>query len=186
MTIRITYLFHNSFLLEDGPTALLFDLPAERFLTPAIREVLQKTIAGKELYCFASHSHSDHFYPGLPELTATARQTRFILAAEIGKAFPQVNQWPEVSLIADDQTLAVGDLSIKAFPSNDLGVAFLIEMNEWCIYFGGDLANWNWDDFSLAEHDLSLPKNVAGTLRRPYRHRLSKYRPAPAQLGRRR
>ena len=43
-------------------------------------------------------------------------------------------------------------MEIHSFLSNDEGVAFLITVEGLKIYFGGDLANWDWDELTTEEH----------------------------------
>jgi L-ascorbate metabolism protein UlaG (beta-lactamase superfamily) len=45
-------------------------------------------------------------------------------------------------------------MTIHTFLSNDQGVAFLINYANLNIYFGGDLANWQWDGLTKPETRL--------------------------------
>jgi L-ascorbate metabolism protein UlaG (beta-lactamase superfamily) len=54
--------------------------------------------------------------------------------------------------VVPDQSYHINDLEIQTFRSNDQGVAFLICCDGLNIYFGGDLANWDWDNLTIQEH----------------------------------
>jgi L-ascorbate metabolism protein UlaG (beta-lactamase superfamily) len=52
---------------------------------------------------------------------------------------------PEGTVVMEpDQTRHVEGLTVTTLESNDLGVAYLIETPEKRLYFGGDLALWDW------------------------------------------
>ena len=61
--IKVTYLDHSAFLVELTHHVLLFDHAA---ITPP------SIPAGKSLYVFASHAHSDHYAPAIFQLPAAA------------------------------------------------------------------------------------------------------------------
>ena len=65
--IKVTYLDHSAFLVELTHHVLLFDHAA---ITPP------PIPAGKSLYVFASHAHSDHYAPAIFQLPAAAEGMR--------------------------------------------------------------------------------------------------------------
>lgn len=145
MKVAVTYIFHNCFVLSMPDRVFLFDYPENSMLTPKARAKVQELTAGKPLYVFFSHSHGDHFNHRFHELADSPSSARFILAEEIR---PHVNSMPcpDVIYMRGGERLELNGMEIRSFPSNDLGVAFLIQIAGMTVYYGGDLANWEWDE----------------------------------------
>ena len=65
--MKITFLYHSSFLVELSRCTLLFDW----YGGP-----VPEHDPGKPLYVFASHSHPDHFSPAIFQLAGEERVSR--------------------------------------------------------------------------------------------------------------
>lgn len=144
MNLRLTYIHHNSFVLDDGRQVFLFDFPGPAHLAPGAREAMERAVAGRTCFVFNSHSHDDHFNAELGELVSGAARAWFVLSDDILDMYPAAV--PKGSLIVEpDESYQFMGLSIDTLMSNDLGVAFLIRTGGLTVYYGGDLANWNWD-----------------------------------------
>lgn len=159
MQIKITYVFHNCFIVKLPDKTLLFDYPGPEFLNAAIEETVLSQINATNLYVFASHFHPDHFNREVTRLGAKARQAKFIFSKDIVKKNPGFRDNPSCLAVAPDQAYPLDDLTITTFRSNDAGVAFLIracarKSAGLAIYFGGDLANWAWEDNNRQERQL--------------------------------
>lgn len=150
MRIDVTYVHHNCFVLTAGGRTLLFDPPAPEHLPAEARGVLESLVRGADLLVLASHGHPDHFDPDLARLTAPAARARCILSDDIADLLP--DSVPQGALVVgpDEEWQAFG-LGLKTFESNDLGVAFLLRMQGAVVYFGGDLACWDWENAVPAE-----------------------------------
>lgn len=145
--MKVTYLGHSGFLVETERAYYLFDY---------IRGELPVWKDGLPLYVFSSHSHEDHFCTGIfaPELAA--RVTAYILSYDIGKKFRRSRAgwlrengerilWAEPGKKLEPETCRI--LPLK---STDLGVAFVVEEEDICIYHAGDLNWWHWEGESKA------------------------------------
>ncbi len=53
--------------------------------------------------------------------------------------------------MSDGESKKIGDLRVRTFKSNDEGLAYLISIQGVTIYFGGDLAKWDWPEWSRAK-----------------------------------
>ncbi len=151
MKAVITYVHHNCFILKDSSRTFLFDYPDDRFLTPRMREVVTNGLRGSKAFVFASHSHQDHFNPKLMDLAETTSQATFILSEDIVERHPRFGKVENCIIIKPSKTYELEKIQINSFPSNDLGVAYLIQSGDRTVYFGGDLAKWSWDDFTPRE-----------------------------------
>jgi hypothetical protein len=137
--MKVTFLYHSSFLVELDTCTLLFD-----WYTGPIPDYDRS----KPLYVFASHHHGDHYSP------------------EIFSAFGMENVWyvlgscirfsakrkatlglqeDHVFRLGADRTLSLGPLTIQTLHSTDEGVAFLIQAEGKTLFHAGDLQWWQWE-----------------------------------------
>lgn len=143
MPARIVYIQHDCFFLLVGGRTLLFDYPAPNYLPEAAAKVAASRIAGADLTVFASHSHDDHFDPDMAAATATAASRRFVVADDVADLYGD-RLPPETVVLEPDDVRQVGDLRVEGLESNDMGLAYRIEADGLSVYFGGDLALWDW------------------------------------------
>jgi L-ascorbate metabolism protein UlaG (beta-lactamase superfamily) len=154
MQAEITYIFHNCFVIKLKEKAFLFDYPADEYLNEAMHNTIVSRITDTDLYIFSSHKHPDHFNPNVARLSPHSKNITYLLSSDIVKKNRQFKEMAECYPISPDQDERVNGLGIRTFLSNDQGVAFLISFEDLNIYFGGDLANWNWDNLSTQERRL--------------------------------
>jgi L-ascorbate metabolism protein UlaG (beta-lactamase superfamily) len=98
---------------------------------------------------FASHSHDDHFNPDIVRATATADAMRLVVADDVADLYGDVLP-PDTVAMGPGEVREVEGMRIEALESNDQGVAYRIGMEGLSIYFGGDLALWDWPGQSPA------------------------------------
>ncbi|MFW6196314.1 MAG: MBL fold metallo-hydrolase, partial [Thermoplasmatota archaeon] len=144
--MKTTYLTHSCFTLEIDDKTFLFDYPSGRYITEKVRNTISRIIKGSNLYVFISHSHPDHFNTEIFELKEITEKAVFILSDDIPLALG--NKKGEIKFVEPDKKYDIGGISVKTFKSNDEGVAFLIEVSGTTIYYGGDLAKWDWPEWS--------------------------------------
>ncbi|MFO8110625.1 MAG: MBL fold metallo-hydrolase [Thermoplasmata archaeon] len=137
--IKVTYIYHSSFILECSGKTLLFDPPGRGFLPGDIWDTIEKQVKNKDLYVFISHGHGDHYSPRVFDLEA--KYTQYIVPDDIN--YPN-----NAVVLSDEEIREVKDLHVRTFKSNDQGVAYLIKLHNRTIYFGGDLAKWDWPEWS--------------------------------------
>ncbi|MEI3154718.1 MAG: hypothetical protein V8S95_06185 [Odoribacter sp.] len=53
-------------------------------------------------------------------------------------------------------------MRIKAFGSTDIGISFLIDIDNIRIFHAGDLNNWHWEEESTPEEIAGTEKNCFG------------------------
>lgn len=143
MQVRITYIQHNCFCLRFADRVLLFDCPGPEYRDSVAEERLQEEIADSRVDVFASHSHRDHFARDILQVVRKAAETRFFVADDVADLFGD-SLPSETVVLEPGSTRGIGDMSLSALASNDLGVAFLLRKQGVTLYFGGDLADWQW------------------------------------------
>ena len=187
MPARLVYIHHDCFILEAGGGSLLFDYPAPSYLPEAAARAVASHLAGAELTVFVSHSHDDHFDPNIMAATAGAATRRVVVSDDVADLYGDV--LPADTLVMEpDMVRKVGGLVVEALESNDMGLAYRIDVAGLAVYFGGDLALWDWPgnspaarravgmswrrtltrlakrplDVALSNMDPRLPENLSG------------------------
>ena len=92
----------------------------------------------KTLYVFASHSHADHYDPAIWKLKEQYKDIHYILSDDI-----KDNEGAVVMKAHEKKEVA--GIEIETLRSNDMGVAFLVKVEEKTIYHAGDLNWWHWN-----------------------------------------
>lgn len=122
--MKITYLYNSGFLVELEHHLLLFDYYLGN---------IPKLNKSKPLYVFVSHNHYDHYNPEIyhidhPNIT-------YIIDQGINNKGIKV---------APNKSYQIDDLKIQTLLSTDLGVAFVVNVEDKYLYHGGDLHWWHW------------------------------------------
>lgn len=161
MNIKIYYVYHSCFILELNNCYIMFDY-FKHFSFKKEHDVdfdsLIESIvkSDKAFYVFFSHGHGDHFNKKIFEYNSP--KTAYILSDDIkeNKVFSGEAQLPQellnnIKFMAPGQTLNVGDLKISTFSSTDLGLSFIIEVENNTLFYAGDLNWWAWPDDTKEE-----------------------------------
>jgi L-ascorbate metabolism protein UlaG (beta-lactamase superfamily) len=147
---QVVHIFHNCFVLHAGERTLLFDCPAPQHLPRRAAQALAPELAGRRVTAFVSHSHTDHCHPDLAQVCAGAAVARFVFSDDVAELYPQ-SVPPGALVLEPDQEAELEGVHIETLASNDLGLAFVLELEGLRVYHGGDLAAWVWDTASPAE-----------------------------------
>lgn len=149
--MRITYLGHSGFLVEQEKAYLLFDF---------YKGNLPEMDKGKMLYIFASHAHFDHFKKEILDLKEEYPNLYFILSDDIDGGKDS-----QIVYMGANQEKLVKDCKIRTLRSTDEGVAFLVESGGYIIYHAGDLNWWHWAEEGEAFNTM---------MRRNYQYEINK------------
>ncbi len=148
MQVELSYIFHNAFLVRTPEKVLLFDYPDAGFLQSGEQAYVAEAVRGADLLLCVSHSHKDHFTPAIRELGRLASRVRYILSYDIVELYPEFD--PEeagrsdVTVVEPEEWSEVDGVRILGLESTDQGVGFLLQLAGKNIYFGGDVAEWDW------------------------------------------
>lgn len=122
-------------MLEDGGIRLIIDC----FEDPA--GVLADALFTQgETIFLASHNHGDHFSPLIYDF-ARHKHVSYVLSSDI----PKKNAGLRLSV---GESLTLGETTVTAFGSTDVGVSFLIQTQGRTIFHAGDLNFWHWREES--------------------------------------
>ena len=135
LNINIEHIIHSCFTVETDEHFLVFDYYAGDI-------ELSKT---KKNYVFVTHGHGDHYTPDI--FNWEADSIKYIISSDLDIKRDD----KEIFIMNVDETLQVDDLVIKSFGSTDLGLSFLINVDNKSIFHAGDLNWWYWNNDTAAE-----------------------------------
>lgn len=149
----ITFVHHSCFTVETEERMLIFDyFKGGNVKGYEFGGVLPEFPDDKKIYVFASHFHQDHFDLEILKWAEDYPNIHYILSKDIrlGNRFltrhgidPGVKE--KITFVQPCSTCVVDDMKIRTLRSTDVGVAFLIEMEQKYIYHAGDLNLWKWE-----------------------------------------
>lgn len=137
--MKITYIHHSSFSVELDNTILLFDY---------FKGDLPSFDKNKKLYVFSSHSHHDHFDKSIFNLEKIHPNVEYILSNDI-----KITKSQNTKFVGANERLLVDNLEIRTLESSDLGVAFIVKVENKTIYHAGDLNWWHWEGENTPEEN---------------------------------
>ena len=137
--MKITYIHHSSFSVELDNSILLFDY---------FKGKLPDFDKSKKLYVFSSHSHHDHFSNSIFKLEKIYKDVTYILSDDI-----KTSKSKNIKFIGANEKLLLDNMEIETLESSDLGVAFIIKIEDKTIYHAGDLNWWHWEGENSPEEN---------------------------------
>lgn len=145
--MKLTYIYHSCFVLEAENITIIIDYFRD---TAKISEkgLIHSDFLNRpgKLYLLSSHSHDDHFNPEILTWMSSRPDAIAIFSDDILQ-YRKASQNAAVYLKKGD-CYEDADLKIEAFGSTDLGISFLISIQNRLIFHAGDLNNWHWSDES--------------------------------------
>lgn len=147
--MKITYIFHSSYLVELAHSILLFD-----YYQGDIPTLDSK----KHLYVFVSHKHADHYHPAIWNLRNLHPHVTYVVHEDI---VPSTNV--DCVQVSCNQNLFIRDMQVETFTSTDEGCAFYITIEHTTIFHAGDLNWWHWEgepDIDNQWHDIYFHREI--------------------------
>lgn len=150
--MKITYLKHSGYVVEDAGRAMVFD-----YYEGNLPDFLEAV----KLYVFVSHVHYDHFNPQIFQWKDQYPDIQYILSNDIEeKGFKE-----RCTFVGPGQEVVLDGIKIRTLRSTDEGVAFLVQAGERRIYHAGDLNWWHWEEESRVYNEM---------MRRRFLHEMEK------------
>ena len=138
--LKIIYHYHSGFSVQVGGTLLVFDYwEGEDRSLSQVGRINQKFLSAFEkIYVFISHAHQDHLDPIVYMWENEGLPVSYIVSSDmpVGTRGKRIAPGQEKQLSEQ--------VSVKAFQSTDLGVAFLVSAYGLNIFHAGDLNLWHW------------------------------------------
>lgn len=158
---KVTYLDHSGFAVTLPDAVLVFDHFNDH--SHALHKILDSHPYAPVIF-FVSHKHQDHFNTGIFEM-AQNHQRIYVMSNDIpADHIPSTLDVAGMSA-GDVVGPLPGGITVKAYPSTDEGVSFLVTLKDGKkIFHAGDLNLWHWTDEStpkeVKEAELKFEKAV--------------------------
>lgn len=150
--IDINYLFNSGFIVETKNYLMIFDYFKDSVekgnknkSNGAISDYDLRT--DKKILVFVSHSHADHYNPIIFKWADEISNIQYILSSDIKTEKSKKN----INIISPYEEIMLDDVYIKAYGSTDIGVSFLIKVDNVVIFHAGDLNWWYWKNDTKTE-----------------------------------
>lgn len=157
--MKLIYIYHSGFVLEGRDYAILIDYYKD---TPD-QYVHRKFLCRPgRLYILASHSHPDHFNPEALQWKTARPDIRYVFSEDIRDNLKAC--YHDAIFLKKGEEWNDDLLKIKAFGSTDIGISFLLDMEDKKIFHAGDLNNWHWKEESTPEEIREAGTNYLNEL----------------------
>lgn len=144
--MKLVYIFHSGFVLEGKDCAILIDY----YRDTTDRWVHEKFLnfSGR-LYVLSSHAHPDHYNPEILKWKTDRPDIQYIFSEDIRDN--QLACYHDAVFLKKGEDWGDDKVRVKAFGSTDIGISFLLDVEDKRIFHAGDLNNWHWRDESTPE-----------------------------------
>ncbi|MFW5981897.1 MAG: MBL fold metallo-hydrolase [Halanaerobiaceae bacterium] len=160
--IEIFHLYHSGVALIIDDSLLIFDYYNDKIdndKSDNNERSLRTGVIDKndlrrfnQIYVFVSHRHSDHYNPVIFDWVKANPDIYYILSSDIQLDMGKLKNLEDKVFFTDkDSSLELDNLYIETYGSTDLGVSFLLQINNFNIFHAGDLNWWHWKSFSSDE-----------------------------------
>lgn len=152
--MKLIYVYHSGFIIEGKEFSILTDYYQD---TP--EQYVHKhflTHPGR-LYVLSSHGHADHFNPEVLSWKKDRPDIRYILSEDIRDSLQAC--FHDAVFLKKGEEWSDDILKIKAFGSTDIGISFLMDIDNKRIFHAGDLNNWHWEEESTPEEAAEAEAN---------------------------
>ena len=143
--MKIRYIYHSCFLIENTNSFLLFDYfkhKSDKADFDFLKLLNDIFASPKALYIFSSHSHQDHFNYDVLSWVNKKPNIYYILSSDI-KIYNRVEN---SYVIRPGDELAINEIKLNIFDSTDEGVSFMVSVDGLNLFHAGDLNWWKWAD----------------------------------------
>ena len=135
---ELEYLQHSGWLIKTPGHVLVFDyvesLSPTNELPPELR-LSTDSFDQRPVVVFVSHSHADHFFPGVTAWAAKRPRIQYVVG------WPG-SGLPEAKVMQPREVWSSDGLRVAAIAATDDGVGFLVSVDGLTVFHGGDHARW--------------------------------------------
>lgn len=152
--MKLIYIHHSSFIIEGKDFSILIDYYRDTPEAYVHRHFLK--FPGR-LYILASHAHPDHFNPEVLDWKQERPDIQYIFSEDIRDTRQAC--YHDAIFLKKGEEWNDDRLRIKAFGSTDIGISFLLDIEDKRIFHAGDLNNWHWEEESTPEEVAEAETN---------------------------
>lgn len=160
--MEIISLHHSGFAIITDRSVVIIDYFKDPY---CIIPPLLKT--GKSVYVLSSHRHHDHFREEVLTWSDVCADIKYIFSSDIKRVLKLRGNDLSNSICFIKKLDIYNDanLKVQAFGSTDVGVSFLLELDEKVVFHAGDLNNWHWEKESTLQEIKKAEGDFMAVLR---------------------
>ncbi len=160
----IHYFYNSGWLVETSNHAIIFDFitdTASGITLQTLEEKLAPALKKKKkILVFISHDHQDHFDSTIFSLSKKIPGIQYLLGWDYKKETPAVS----LSILKPGDSLVTSDYTIYTHAATDEGSAFLLHIDDYTIYHGGDHALWAGELLPAFAEELNYIRKKASNI----------------------
>lgn len=145
--IKLWYLYNSGFAIKLNNKFLIFDYyndtPFGNMTGLDAGVITPNVLEGSQVYVFVSHAHYDHHN----EIIYTWKNNDIDITYIISDDVKPIND-KDIYYLKPNMDYNIKDLNITTLKSNDEGIAFYINLDDFYIFHSGDLNFWRWESES--------------------------------------
>jgi L-ascorbate metabolism protein UlaG (beta-lactamase superfamily) len=150
--VKIYYIYHSGFAVETENHVLIFDYYKEAKENKNAPVISEKYIrCKKNIFVFSSHSHGDHFNRKIYNWKSYNKNIHYILSSDI----KDIDLHANCFIMSENEEKHIEDVYIRAYGSTDIGISFLVKVDNRTIFHAGDLNWWHWKEDSAVDNKLA-------------------------------
>ena len=156
------YIFHDCFVVKTSEAVLVFDFWKDPYKRGPLPNPLINIDSEMPIYVFVSHGHKDHYNPEIFSWARHFPNIRYIVSKDVRKRINHIVSQsgsykgdkvePGQVIVMSDQDQYDDDIiTVRSFPSTDIGNSYAVTIAGHTIFHAGDLNAWLWKDESTEE-----------------------------------
>ena len=156
--MRIHYVYHSGFVAECEKCIIIFDYYRHE-LPACVQDAIDTQ--SKDVFFFASHTHSDHFNPDIFKYYSD--NVYYIISDDIKDKILHRSMLDDYDgimyeFIHSDQCMTINgkcgsEITVETLKSTDRGVAFIVTADGQCLYHAGDHNDWAFEEADKSKNN---------------------------------
>lgn len=149
--MTLTYIYHSGFAIEAEGVTIIIDYYKDSSETAPHEGIVHDRLLKRpgKLYVLASHFHPDHFNREVLTWKEQRPDVCYLFSKDILKHHRA--QADDAIYINKGEEYIDDTLRVRAFGSTDVGISFLIDLQDTTLFHAGDLNNWHWSEESTPQ-----------------------------------
>ncbi len=149
--MKLDYIYHSGFAIEAEGVTVIIDYYKDSSEEEPGKGIVHDYLLEKPgvLYVLSSHFHPDHFNREVLLWKTQRPDIHYIFSKDIMKHRRASAE--DATYINKGDIYEDDNIRIQAFGSTDVGISFLIDLQDVRLFHAGDLNNWHWSEESTPQ-----------------------------------
>lgn len=160
--IKTIYIYHDCFVVKSSEAILVFDFWKDPYQHGPLPNPLMNIDKDIPVYVFVSHGHKDHYNPNIFSWAKYFPNINYIISKDVRKRINHIISPTgryrgdkvdpsKIIAMSDSDRYEDDIISVKSFPSTDIGNSYAVLIGGRSLFHAGDLNAWIWKDESSEE-----------------------------------